>query len=116
MKCTVAKIERGNERMDKQFFDSICELDELTGTYVLPFDHSKPSCNVQALDAYAKEKGINPSEMTEKEIAQFLVCDDTNNVDLEEIDLDAIPPDILEKIDKIYSGESKPKKSNTVQF
>ena len=36
----------------------------------------------------------------------FLVCDDTNNVPFDEIDLSLVPPDLLEEIDAILTGKA----------
>lgn len=35
----------------------------------------------------------------------FFVCDDTNNIDFQEIDMSSIPSEVLAELDAIFSGE-----------
>lgn len=39
--------------------------------------------------------------MKDEEEQLYMVCDDTNNVSLDEIDLNSLPPEVLEKMRKI---------------
>ena len=39
--------------------------------------------------------------MKDEEEQLYMVCDDTNNVSLDEIDLNTFPPEVLEKMRKI---------------
>lgn len=54
--------------------DAFGMIDEVSdGPLAAPFDASRTVYNVRLLDQYAKRVGKSPSEMSEEEVAQFIV-------------------------------------------
>ena len=43
------------------------------GVYAIPKDPKEYRVKVRALDAYCRERGLEPKQLTEKEMEQFLV-------------------------------------------
>ncbi|WP_462406655.1 hypothetical protein [Gracilibacillus sp. Marseille-QA3620] len=43
------------------------------GVYAIPRDPEEYRVKVRALDAYCRERGMEPKQLTEKEMEQFLV-------------------------------------------
>jgi|GEM_PF-5818817 len=43
--------------------------------------------------------------MKDEEEQLYMVCDDTNNVSLDEIDLNTLPPGVLEEMRKAFLDE-----------
>lgn len=43
------------------------------GVYAVPRDPEEYRVKVRALDAYCRERGMEPKQLTEKEMEQFLV-------------------------------------------
>lgn len=43
-------------------------------------------------------------EMTGSE-ELFMVCDDTNNIDFDDIDFSKVPPEVLSKVESILTGK-----------
>ena len=43
--------------------------------------------------------------MKDEEEQLYMVCDDTNNVPLDEIDLNTLPPEVLEEMRKAFLDE-----------
>lgn len=35
----------------------------------------------------------------------FMVCDDTNNIDFEDIDFSKVPPEVLSEVESILTGK-----------
>ena len=54
--------------------DTFGLIDEVSdGPLTAPFDANRTVYNVRLLDQYAKRTGKSPSEMSEEEVAQFIV-------------------------------------------
>lgn len=54
--------------------DAFGMIDEVSdGPLTAPFDASRTAYNVRLLDQYAKRIGKSSSEMSEEEVAQFIV-------------------------------------------
>ncbi len=62
----------------EEYAKGLLKLDDVVselanGVYVVPFDENAPKYNIPAIDRYCKQKGIDPSDLTDEELKQFEV-------------------------------------------
>ncbi|WP_077305768.1 hypothetical protein [Terribacillus halophilus] len=61
-------------KIDKKLIKDIKEFDDAfpDGIYTIPTDLQKPRVKVRDLSNYCKQKGVEPKNLSRKELEQFL--------------------------------------------